>query len=256
MFIYASKKKETHQKFFLIFFILFSFFIFKSQISFSFAQNSNNLNEQQIIKTVKEYFLKHPEFLLEVQESLVKKKNIEKKAFQKEKISELKDSLFHDKTDIILGNPKAKKSIVEFFDYNCVYCRKNSVAISEILKENPDVRLILKDLPILSEDSLKVHVVAQAFYQLMPEKFNDFFEKMMLTHGSLTEKIAIDTALSYGADKKALSNKMKDPQIIDKLVNNNKLAKELKIEGTPAYIIKDQLLPGAVEKSFLLKELR
>ena len=114
-----------------------------------------------------------------------------------------------------------------------------------MVKADPNLRFVLKEYPILGEDSMKAHVVAQAFKKLMPDKYADF-HRTLLTGERATEDSAIAVAVLLGANEEALRKGMSDPAISILFDQNHQLATSLNITGTPSYVIKDDVVFGAM----------
>ncbi len=194
---------------------------------------------------VKNYLLKNPEIILEIQTALENKRNEESKVAQNKTIKDSSQDIFNSADDAIIGNPKGDVTVVEFFDYNCGYCRRAVGDMQALVKSDPNIRFVLKELPILGPDSVKAHYVAQSFKKLMPEKYSDF-HIALLTSGHANEDSAISLAVSMGADETKLREGLKDKQIATLFQKNDALAAGLNITGTPSYVIKDEVVPGAL----------
>ena len=212
-------------------------------------------SDDHIREVVKDYLVKNPEVMLEVQEALnnkIEQKNTENRSST---ITGMKDEIFNSSDDGILGNPNGKISLVEFFDYNCGYCKKSYPDIQALIKGDPDLRIVLKDFPVLGDDSVKAHIVARAFMKLMPMKFAAFHSQMMTSEGRANEEKAIKIAVKLGVDEKQLRQTMKDPDIQQVFMKNGKLAYLLDINGTPSYILGNEVLVGAVGENILKKKI-
>lgn len=212
-------------------------------------------SDDHIREVVKDYLVKNPEVMLEVQEALnnkIEQKNTENRSST---ITGMKDEIFNSSDDGILGNPNGKISLVEFFDYNCGYCKKSYPDIQALIKGDPDLRIVLKDFPVLGDDSVKAHIVARAFIKLMPMKFAAFHNQMMTSEGRANEEKAIKIAVKLGVDEKQLRQTMKDPDIQQVFMKNGKLAYLLDINGTPSYILGNEVLVGAVGENILKKKI-
>lgn len=224
------------------------------------AALKQKLGKQEVDKTavqeiMKTYLLENPEFLLQVEQALTDQQQKKMAASQTATIDSMKDEIFNSKQDIVLGNPLGKVTLVEFFDYNCGYCRRSLPDIMTLVKQNNNLRLVLKDFPILGEDSVKAHIVARAFYALEPEKYAQFFQQVMTAKGRATEASAIKVAVSLGANEAQLRAKMRDSKIQDPFKTNAKIAYQLNINGTPSYVLGHEVIVGAVEKSTLEEKL-
>lgn len=213
------------------------------------------LNEDQVGEIVRNYLLKNPEVLEEVQLALQKKRDAENKLAAAATIKRASDEIFRSPEDGFIGNPDAKVPIVEFFDYNCHYCRGALSDLNAMVKSDPDVKFILKEFPILGPDSQRAHIVAIAFRDLMPEKYAEYHRKLLGGPGRADEDRAIKIAVELGADETALRKKMKDPAILDEIRQNYKLANELNITGTPSYVLGDEVVYGALGRDHLRKKV-
>ncbi|WP_295896385.1 DsbA family protein [uncultured Bartonella sp.] len=216
---------------------------------------NDNLSDDHIRQTVKDYLVKNPEIMLEVQEALNEKQAKKTAESQSSAIATMKDEIFNSPNDAVLGNPKGKITLVEFFDYNCGYCKKSYPDIQALLKEKSDLRIVLKDFPILGADSVKAHIVARAFMKLMPMKFAAFHGEMLLSNGRANEEKAIKIAVKLGVDEQQLRQTMQDEKLQQVFVDNGQLAYTLNINGTPTYILGNEVLVGAVGETTLLKKI-
>lgn len=216
----------------------------------------NNVSDDHIRQTVKDYLVKNPEVMIEVQEALNEKQAKKTAESQSSTIAAMKDEIFNSPNDAVLGNPKGKVTLVEFFDYNCGYCKKSFPDIQALLKENSDLRIVLKDFPILGADSIKAHIVARAFMKLMPMKYAAFHSEMLMSNGRANEEKAIKLAVKLGVDEQRLRQTMQDEKLQEVFVDNGQLAYALNINGTPTYILGNEILVGAVGENILLKKIK
>lgn len=203
-----------------------------------------------IRKIVRSYLIEHPEIIFEMQEALNarnEERTAQNQKNQTEIIKKSSNQLFHSPDDLILGNPDGDVTIVEFYDYNCGYCKRSFPALQKLIKTDPKVRLVVKDYPILGEDSYQAHLVARAFQKLMPQKYRLFHEKLMTYNGRSTEKSAVEVARSLGADENRLRTMMQDKKLQEPLIKNAEIAYTLGINYTPSYIVGTRVLPGALD---------
>ena len=207
--------------------------------------SAESVNKAEVEVIIREYLLANPEILVEVQDALTAKREKQDKITRDKAISDLGAEIFSAASDAIIGNPDGDVTIVEFYDYNCGYCKRALSDMNAMVKADPKLRFVLKEYPILGEDSLKAHVVAQAFKKLMPEKYAEF-HRTLLSGERATEETAMATALGLGASEEAMRKGMGDPAIAALFDQNHQLATKLNITGTPSYVIKDDVVFGAM----------
>lgn len=213
------------------------------------------LDKAAVEEIVRNYLLENPEILLEVQTALEQKQKEAQRVASLEIIKNAKDVIYNSPADAVVGNPKGKTTIVEFYDYNCGYCKRAMADMQELIAGDPELRFVLKEFPILGPDSQKAHVVAQAFHMLMPEKYNEFHNRLLGGETRATEETAILVATSLGADEAKLREKMKDPKITEAFQQSYDLANKLSITGTPSYVIGDEVVFGALGKDVLQQKI-
>jgi len=205
-----------------------------------------SVDRAQVENIVHDYLIKNPEVLLEAQTALETRQAEAQKTATTKTIAANSTEIFHSPHDAVLGNPKGDVTIVEFYDYNCPYCKHALPDMNALISADPNLRFVLKEFPILGEDSLKAHVVAEAFHELMPEKYAEFHQQLLGQKSRADEASAIAVAVSLGADEAALREKMKSPAIGEIFKANYRLAGDLNITGTPSYVVGDEVVPGAL----------
>ena len=218
------------------------------------AQAFDQGQKDEIGKIVREYLLAHPEVMVEVQQALEKKQADERMAQARVAVKENADAIFNGSNDMSLGNPQGKTTIVEFFDYNCGYCKRAVSDMDAIIKSNPDVRFVLKEFPILGQDSVDAHRVSYAFKHIAPEKYGDFHRALM-TGEHADEARALDVAKSLGVTEEQIRAKMAEAPQDDSVRDAYQLATKLGITGTPSYVLGDEAVFGAVGESELNQKI-
>ena len=215
------------------------------------AHLQETLDEAAVTRIVRDYLLSNPEILQDVQAALETKQEQEQRTAQRQAIEDASQTIFNAPYDGIFGNPNGSVTIVEFFDYNCGYCKRAMADMEAMVAANPDLRFVLKEFPILGTDSQKAHAVSMAFRALMPERYAAFHRGMLERSGRADERSAIALALRLGADETALRKAMKSTQIDEALAETYDLANRLSITGTPSYVIGDEVVPGAFGQAAL-----
>ena len=216
------------------------------------TQSEFNADQTDAIgQIVREYLLENPEVMIEVFERLeVQQAAVEKQAAQAA-IASNADGLFNDDYSYVYGNPDGDVTVVEFFDYKCGYCKRAVKDVIAAVEEDGNIRLVYKEFPILSEQSEIAARVAMA--AISQNKYMELHLALMATSGDLDEDRIMRIADDAGLDTDRLKQDMKDPGIEAAIERNHQLAREIGIDGTPAFIIGNQLVPGAVSKERLLE---
>ena len=214
-------------------------------IIFPFSLLSHDKNIDEIIK---KYILNNPEVLIESLKTYSEDIAIKNESEIKNKIAEHQTELLDNNSNMFIGEKNANIVVVEFFDYNCSYCLKAHIKISEILKKNSNFKVILKHLPILSESSEKLSRLGIALSSINRKDFLEFHEFALKNAYSLKES----KLNKYFESKKIDYEKLKEisnNNEITKLLNKDiLLAKELNINGTPAFVINGEVLTGWIGK--------
>ncbi|WP_234189317.1 DsbA family protein [Shinella sp. NM-101] len=206
----------------------------------------DDAQKKEIGAYIKEYLVENPEILIEVQEALQKKQEEQQQAKAQSAITDNEKTIFTSPYDIALGNPKGDVTIVEFFDYNCGYCKRALSDMDEILKDDKNVRFVLKELPILGPDSLAAHKVSAAFRDLAPEKYGEFHRALLGAEGRATEESAIAVASGLGVSEADIRKTMTEKPHDDAVREAYSLANDLGITGTPSYVLGQEMVFGAV----------
>jgi protein-disulfide isomerase len=212
----------------------------------SSAQALDDKQKAEFGAFIREYLIANPEVMLEVQESLKTKQAAKQQEAADAAISANKDAIFNSKYDVTLGNPKGDVTIVEFYDYNCGYCKRALSDMDAILDSDKNVRFVLKELPILGPESLEAHRVSSAFRKLAPEKYGDFHRALLGGEERATEETAIAVAGRLGVKEADIRAKMVDANHDEEVRQAYALATSLGVTGTPSYVIGNEAVFGAV----------
>ncbi|EJK86318.1 DsbA family protein [Rhizobium rhizogenes] len=217
--------------------------------SLAFVQPAAALDDQQkkeFGEFIKEYLVEHPEVLLDAQAALEKKQEAARLAQSSQAVTQNKDAIFNSKNDVSIGNPKGDITVVEFFDYNCTYCRHALGDMDTLLKQDTNVRFVLKEFPILGPDSVAASRVSDAFRKLAPEKYAAFHRALLGSDGRASEDSAIEVAGSLGVNESAIRAEMAKSPNTDSVKATYQLATDLNVTGTPAYVIGNETISGAI----------
>lgn len=193
---------------------------------------------------VKDYLLKNPGLLLEVMEKLEEQQKQAARSKASEAIVANKTGLFQSEDDFVF-NAEGTVPIVEFFDYQCGYCKRMLPTIVRLLDENHSVRFIYKEFPILGPASVVASKAALASKR--QGKYLDFHNAMMAMRRPLDENAVYDIAAQVGIDVARLKEDMNDPEIQAIIERNRALGEGMGLRGTPSFVVGDALVPGAIE---------
>ena len=198
---------------------------------------------------VRDYIKSHPEVIEESLEKLGERRQAEARQLGREAIATHQDEIFRDPDSPTHGNPTGDVTIVEFFDYRCRYCRAVAGVVTQLIKDDPNVRLVYKDFPILGETSVLASKAALA--SRAQGKYPAFHEALMAVKTELTEASVMEIAAGVGLDTGRLAMDMQAPAIMTVIEKNRALGKTLGLSGTPAFIVGPELAPGALDLSEL-----
>ena len=168
----------------------------------------------------------------------------------KRRLAERRAEILHDPAAPVGGNPDGDVTLVEFFDYNCPYCRRVAPSVAELVETDPDLRVVYKEYPILGPGSQ--FAARAALASAKQGKYASFHHALMEADGQVTEQTVIEVARTVGLDIERLRADMEDPAIQEAIARNLQLANALGITGTPSFIIGQELVPGAVDLGTLL----
>ncbi len=212
-------------------------------------------DEKDMQRVVREYLLENPEILYEMQDVLVKKEALA----QKESLSDNLKMIAEDKNIPAIGNlDNPKVVLTEFMDYSCGYCRRMWPDLKKLVADNPELQIKIVNLPILGEDSQNLANYSLAFWQLYPEKWLDFHDKILTSKSRFSEEALEKLVESLGGDWKNLTKiKSNNEVIFNTLHQSVQIANAAGIQGTPFYALgTEEFFPGAVGYKQLDKAIK
>jgi protein-disulfide isomerase len=201
----------------------------------------------EIQSIMKNYLLENPEVLRDAIAELENREKMAETAARQKIVSNLNGPLYGSAHQSVIGNPNGKITLIEFFDYNCGYCKRALDDLARLMKDNPDLRIVLKDFPILSPGSIEAAQIATAARnQFKGDKYWEFHQKLLASRGQVGRSQALAVAKELGADMDRLGKDAAAPGVMDGIEESEGLAKSLLMNGTPAYVIGQEVVIGAV----------
>jgi protein-disulfide isomerase len=200
---------------------------------------------EAIEEVIREYLLSHPELIIESLRRAQQREREAARARGRAAVRTHREALSRDPESPVGGNPAGDVTLVEFFDYRCPHCRRMAPVIKTLLAEDPQVRLVYKELPILGEESV---VAARAALAAGRQgKYAEAHDRLMAEAGPLTRDTVLATLKAIGLDGDRLAADMDAPQVATLIGKEFALAQALGIDGTPAFVVGDELVVGAVD---------
>jgi protein-disulfide isomerase len=201
----------------------------------------------EIEKIVHDYLIANPEVIRDAIEELERRQKVAEADSRSRAVDQTSDKLFNSAAQAVVGNPSGDVTLVEFFDYNCGYCKRALEDLGKLVDGDPKLRVVLKDFPVLGPGSTEAAEVATALrLQLKPDKFYAFHRKLLTTRGSIGKAQALAVAKELGADTARLEKDMKSEQTRAALKESAELADSLNLTGTPSWVIGKEVIVGAV----------
>jgi protein-disulfide isomerase len=212
------------------------------------AQSFTDTQRGDIEAIVKNYLIAHPEVLEEAMNELNKRQAVAEAEKHEASITQNADAIFNSPRGVTLGNKEGDVAFVEFFDYNCGYCKRAMADMLDLLKSDPKLKVVLKEFPVLSEGSVDAAKVAVAARMQDPtgKKYLDFHQKLLGGRGVADKARAMAAAKEAGFDMARLEKDMASPEVKATIEENFKLAESMGMNGTPSYVIGKQVVVGAV----------
>lgn len=221
------------------------------------AQTISPAQRKEIEAIIKDYLIKNPDVLQEALGEVEKHQAAADAEKKQATVKEHAAALFNSKHQVVLGNPQGDVTLVEFFDYNCGFCKRAMADMLDLLKTDPKLRIVLKEFPVLGEGSVEAARVAVAarMQDASGRKYLDFHQRLLGGRGSVSRAQAVAAAKEAGFDMARLEKDMAADEVKVTLEESFKLADALGLGGTPSYVIGSQVLMGAVGLSNLQEKI-
>ncbi|MEL6961157.1 MAG: DsbA family protein, partial [Pseudomonadota bacterium] len=216
----------------------------------SHADDAVDLPVDQVEEIVRDYLMREPEIIYQALEELQRRQAAEQAERQQQMLLSRRDDLENDPATPIAGNPEGDVALVEFFDYRCGYCRRVLSSMQALMDEDDKLKVVFKELPVLGDDSVRAARAALASRAQNEALYLDF-HLVLMTARDLSLAGIRSLADNIGLDPDQLEQDMNSDEVSAAIDANYELASALGIEGTPAFVIGDTIVPGAVDKSRL-----
>jgi len=212
------------------------------------AQSTFDPQQRQAIEQiVKDYLLKNPEVLQEAMTELERRQQEAQKTAQATALKDEREKLLNAPRNNVVGNLSGDVTLVEFFDYNCGYCKRALGDLKALMKADPKLRVVLKDFPVLGPESVEASRVALAVrQQIQGDRLFEYHTKLLETRGPVNGARALAVAREMGLDVERLKTKMDSPEVRAAVQENVGLGDKLGLSGTPAFVVGDSVVSGAV----------
>jgi protein-disulfide isomerase len=211
------------------------------------AQSFSDAQRGEIERIVKDYLVAHPEVLQEAMGEFEKRQNAAELEKQIAGVRQHKEVLFNSSHQVTLGNPKGDVTMVEFFDYNCGYCKRALADMLALIKNDPNLKIVLKEYPVLGPGSLEAAQVAVAarMQDKSGKKYLDFHQRLLGARGPADKTHALAAAKDAGFDMARLEKDLASDEVRETLKESMKVADAIGLNGTPSYIIGSDVVVGA-----------
>ncbi|MBV9564221.1 MAG: DsbA family protein [Bradyrhizobium sp.] len=210
------------------------------------AQSFSDGQRGDIETIVHNYLVAHPEVLEEAMNELSKRQAAAEEKKHEESVAKNADTIFNSPRGVVLGNKGGDVTFVEFFDYNCGYCKRAMSDMLNLMKSDSKLKVVLKEFPVLSEGSVEAAKVAVAVRMQDPSKYLDFHTKLLGGRGPADKARALAAAKEAGLDTARIEKDLASPEVQGTIEENFKLAEDMGMNGTPSYVIGKQIVVGAV----------
>jgi len=212
------------------------------------AQTFSETQRGEIEGIVKAYLIAHPEVIQEVMTEIEKRQAEAEAEKHKEGVKQYSKVLFYSPRQVTLGNPDGDVTMVEFFDYNCGFCRRALADMLDLMKDDPKLRVVLKEFPVLGPGSVEAAQVAVAVRMQDKDgkKYLEFHQKLLSSRGQADRARALAVAKDVGLDMGRIEKDMASDEAKETIDENLKMAEALGLNGTPSYVIGTDVVVGAV----------
>jgi protein-disulfide isomerase len=212
------------------------------------AQSFTGEQRSEIERIIKDYLMSHPELLQDVMNELEKRQAQAEAEKHRAAVADNSAAIFSSPRQVTLGNPQGDVTVVEFFDYNCSYCKRAMNDMLELIKADGKLRFVLKEFPVLGDGSVQAAQVAAAvrMQDKTGKKYLEFHQKLLGGRGQADKARALAAAKEVGLDVAKIEKDMASDEVKATIEESFKLAEALGLNGTPSYVVGKDVVIGAV----------
>jgi protein-disulfide isomerase len=201
---------------------------------------------QEVEAMIRNYLIANPEIIRDAINELQRREDVAARAAQVAAISDNAPLIFNSNRHVVLGNPNGDVTLVEFLDYNCGYCRASHQDMLDLIAKDPNLKVVLKEFPVLGDGSVQAAQVAVAVNLVAPEKYFAFHDALIRERGQVDGERALAIAAEVGLDAEVVRAKLSDDEIQNTINESYDLAGKLGLTGTPSYVTQKEVVVGAV----------
>jgi protein-disulfide isomerase len=221
------------------------------------AQSFSDAQRGDIENIIRNYLLARPEVLEEAMAELNRRQAVAEAEKHEASVTKNAEAIFNSPRGVTIGNKDGDVTFVEFFDYNCGYCKRAMTDMLDLMKSDPRLKVVLKEFPVLGPGSLEAAQVAVAvrMQDAGGKKYLDFHQKLLGGRGQADKAHAMAAAKEAGLDIGRLEKDLASPEVKATLEENFKLAESMGMNGTPSYVIGKQVVIGAIGRDALAEKI-
>ncbi|MEL6752277.1 MAG: DsbA family protein [Pseudomonadota bacterium] len=234
---------------------MFKTFLTALALALATPAAAQTIDRSEVESIVRDYLLANPEIISEMQQALEVKQAAEAEARAKQAIVEYRDDIFASANQGYAGAKDGDVTIVEFFDYNCGYCQRAMQDMNTLIEGDDQLKFVLKELPILGPGSAEASRISTAVYRLHPDRYAEFHNRLLGIPVAKDGAVARQIARDMGFDMEPLEAEAAKDDVIDAFREANGLANALGINGTPSYVIGDEVVFGALGADVLRQKV-
>jgi len=212
------------------------------------AQGFTAEQRGEIENIIKDYLIKNPQLVQEVLAEVERHQQAAEAEKHRTAVRENAEALFSSPRHVVLGNPQGNVTMVEFFDYNCGFCKRALTDMLDLIKSDPNLKFVLKEFPVLGEGSLQAAQVAVAvrMQDKTGKKYLDFHQRLLNARGQADKIRALAAAKEAGFDVARLEKDMNSDEAKATIAESMKLAEAIGVSGTPSYVVGTEVVVGAI----------